>query len=128
MRLTDTPSLSFREGEAADATMPAAAAPAPAKAKAAAEKFEAFFVAEMFRKMRSSAKEFGDRDDAQHSRANDDMLDLAHGMVADVIAGRHAFGIADLILRQVLPAPSAPPEVGSGVEFKSPATSVALKE
>ncbi|WP_431477310.1 hypothetical protein [Massilia eburnea] len=37
-------------------------------------------------------------------------------MVADQLAGRRAFGIADAILRQLLPAPqpSAPPATAAG--------------
>lgn len=127
MQLTDTQSISIREPETADeAPVQPAASSLHAKAKAAAEKFEAFFIAEMLRQMRRNAREFGNHDDAQHSRTNEDMLDLTHTMVADVLAGRHAFGVADLILRQVLP--TLPADGVKEASFKSDASTVALKK
>jgi flagellar protein FlgJ len=43
------------------------------------------------------------------------MLDMADNLVADQLAGKRAFGVADAILRQLLPAAPA-----------APATTVAL--
>lgn len=71
------------------------------KAKDAAEKFEAFFISEMMRQMRRTAREFGD--DSRRDRPADEMLDVSYSMVADTLAGQHAFGVADLILKQILP-------------------------
>lgn len=83
------------------------------RAKAAAEKFEAFFIAEMMRQMRRSARAFGD--DSRRDRPADEMLDVSYNQVADTLAGQHAFGVADLILKQILPgqavAPSGKPEI-----------------
>lgn len=97
---------------AADAESPAQPAPAAsqaddpayrAKATEAAVKFESFFIGQMLHKMRESARSVGEHD-KQDESVNSDMLDMADNMVADQLAGRHAFGIADAILRQLLPA------------------------
>lgn len=125
MRLNDPLSLALPNTSADEAPRPAVAVDVAAKAKTAAEKFEAYFIAEMLHKMRRSAREFGDRGDAPHSGSHDDMLDLADGMVADALARRHAFGVADLILRQLLPAPQTAPESPA---FKSPPPPVALNK
>ena len=79
-----------------------------AKAQAAAEKFESFFIADMLKQMRSVTRELADDDSVYKDRINEDMLEMADGKLADSLAGQHAFGIADAILRQLLPvAPSA---------------------
>ena len=36
-------------------------------------------------------------------------IDIARNLVADQMAGKRAFGVADAILRQLLPAPAAAP-------------------
>jgi Rod binding domain-containing protein len=79
------------------------------QAKAAAEKFEGFFIAQMMRQMRSMSRQIAGEDGVFRDRTNDDMLDMADTMVADAMAGQRAFGIADMILRQVLPAPQPLP-------------------
>lgn len=75
-----------------------------AKAGAAAEKFEGFFIAQMLRQMRSSTREMAGEDSIFKNSVNSDMLDLTDTMLADKMAGLRAFGIADAILRQLLPA------------------------
>lgn len=86
-----------------------AGAPAPAdaqlraKAESAAEKFEACFIAHMLHQVRRSAREFAG-DTAQSKNGGEEMLDWGDQLVADVLAGQHAFGIADVMLRQLLPA------------------------
>ena len=94
------------------------AAPAPqteesryrAKATEAAVKFESFFIAQTLHKMRDSTRAMAAEDSIYKDSINSDMLDMADNMVADQLAGRRAFGIADAILRQLLPAaPAAPP-------------------
>jgi flagellar protein FlgJ len=89
---------------------PAAAHPADgvdpayrAKATQAALKFESFFISHMLHQMRNSTKELASEDSVFKDRVNDDMLDLADNLVADRMAGQRAFGIADVILRQLLP-------------------------
>lgn len=77
-----------------------------AKAQAAAEKFESFFIADMLKQMRSATRELADDDSVYKNRINEDLLEMADGKLADALAGQHAFGIADAILRQLLPAPT----------------------
>jgi flagellar protein FlgJ len=80
-----------------------------AQAKAAAEKFEGFFISEMMKQMRRSTRELGGDDAIFKDRLNDDMLEMADTMMADALSGQHAFGVADAILRQLLPATDAAP-------------------
>lgn len=95
----------------ADAPAPAADALDPryaAKATRAALQFEGFFISHMLRQMRSSTREIAGDDAVFKSGADNDLLDLADNMVADQMAGQRAFGVADAILRQLLPAPPKP--------------------
>ncbi|WBS00842.1 rod-binding protein [Pseudoduganella sp. SL102] len=102
----------------ASSVLPQAVAPAetdPAaaaykkKASEAAVKFESFFIGHMLKQMRSSTKELAGDDSIYKDSINSDMLDMADNMVADQMANQRAFGIADAILRQLLPkAPAAP--------------------
>jgi len=72
------------------------------RATDAAVKFEAFFIKQMMSQMRQSAHSLsGESDNARHGQ---EMMDIADGMVADTLASQRAFGIADLMLKQVLPA------------------------
>jgi flagellar protein FlgJ len=75
-----------------------------AKAGAAAEKFEGFFISQMLRQMRASTREIAGEDSMFKDSANADMLDLSDTVLADKMASLRAFGIADAILRQLLPA------------------------
>lgn len=77
-----------------------------AKVQAAAEKFEGFFIAQMLRQMRQSTREMSGDDSIYNNRVNQDMLDMADTALADSLSGQRAFGIADAILRQLLPAPA----------------------
>jgi len=85
-----------------------------ARAEAAAEKFEAFFVAEMLKQMRRSASVLAAEDSVFKNPVNRDMLDMTDTLVADSLAGQRAFGIADVILRQLLPERTVPE---SGLKF-----------
>ncbi|AKJ30345.1 rod-binding protein [Caldimonas brevitalea] len=80
---------------------------ARAKVEAAAQKFEAFFITEVLRQMRRTTREMSGEDSVFHNRINQDMLDMADGQMADSLSGQRAFGIADAILRQLLPAEGA---------------------
>ncbi|MGB9991757.1 flagellar biosynthesis protein FlgJ [Pseudoduganella rhizocola] len=98
----------------ADETIKAAAAPQddPAyrkKATEAALKFESFFIAQMLHKMRDSTRTLAADDSPNKSSVHDDMLDMADNLVADQLANRRAFGVADVLLRQLLPQPAAAP-------------------
>jgi flagellar protein FlgJ len=75
-----------------------------AKATQAAVKFESFFISHMLHDMRASTKELAADDSPYKDKVNDDMLDLADNLVADRMASQRAFGVADMILRQLLPA------------------------
>lgn len=74
-----------------------------ARVVVAAEKFESFFIADMLKQMRSATREMADEDSAFQSHINQDMLEIADGKLADVLAGQRAFGVADAILAQLLP-------------------------
>lgn len=76
-----------------------------AKATEAATKFESFFISHLLHQMRNSTREMAGEDSVFKDEVNRDMLDMADNLVADSLAGRHAFGIADAILRQLLPVP-----------------------
>ncbi|MES2258614.1 MAG: flagellar biosynthesis protein FlgJ [Pseudomonadota bacterium] len=84
-----------------------------AKATEAAVKFESFFISHMLHQMRSSTRELAGDDGMQHDRSADDMLGMADNLVADQMAGRRAFGVADAILRQLLPQAAAPVTPGT---------------
>jgi flagellar protein FlgJ len=85
----------------------AAAAPDPvyvAKATKAAVEFESFFISHMLHQMRSSTRELAPEDSPLRDPVNDGMQSMADDLVAGKMAGQRAFGIADAILRQILPA------------------------
>jgi flagellar protein FlgJ len=94
--------------DAADAIAPAAdtAAPSPAyvaKATKAAVEFESFFISHMLQQMRESAKALAPEDSPLKDPVNSDMLDMADKLLAGHMAGQRAFGVADAILKQLLP-------------------------
>lgn len=74
-----------------------------AKVRGAAEKFEGFFIAQLLRQMRASTRAMAGEDSVFNSRSAQEMLDMADLAVADSLAGQRAFGIADVIVRQLLP-------------------------
>ncbi len=73
------------------------------QASKAAEKFESFFIGQMLRQMRAGTRELAGEDSPFKNKVNEDMQDFADGLMADSLAGQRAFGIADVILRQLLP-------------------------
>ena len=76
-----------------------------AKATKAAIEFESFFISHMLHQMRAGTREMAGEDSVFKDPVNRDMQDMADGMMATQMAGQRAFGIADAILRQLLPAP-----------------------
>lgn len=74
---------------------------------AAAVKFESYFVAQMMKQMRQATAALADPGSAINDRANESTLALAEQSVADSLAGQRAFGIADVLVRQMLPASGA---------------------
>lgn len=104
-------------GHAGAAALPGDDGAVRAATEKAAVKFEAYMVTQLLRRMREGLRELADDDSPLKNKTNDGMLDLADGLVADQLAGRHAFGIADALLKQLLPAAPVPP---SGVKDVTP--------
>jgi len=88
----------------ADPVAPAAPSPAyVAKANKAAVEFESFFISHMLQQMRESARALAPEDSPLKDPVNSDMLDMADKLLAGHMAGQRAFGVADAILKQLLP-------------------------
>lgn len=90
----------------------AADADAVQRLTAAAVKFESFFVAQMLKQMREATAAMADPGSAINDRVNDSTLSLAEQAVADGLAGQRAFGIADVLVRQMLPSSTAVADQG----------------
>lgn len=69
--------------------------------QAAAVKFESFFVAQMLQQMRQATAALADADSALRREPNQAPLALADQAVADALAQGRAFGIADMLVRQM---------------------------
>jgi flagellar protein FlgJ len=101
-------------GPAAEAAVAPAADPVfVAKATKAAIDFESFFIGNMLQQMRNGTRAMADDDSVFKDPVNRDMQDMADSMMAGQMAQQRAFGVADAILRQLLPAaapatPAAP--------------------
>ena len=96
-----------------DAVTPAAEAEVAdaahvAQATKAAVEFESFFISQMLKDMRSTTREMADEDSVFKDKVNQDMQDMADGILSKQMAGQRAFGVADAILRQLLPAKNTP--------------------
>jgi peptidoglycan hydrolase FlgJ len=74
-----------------------------AKATKAAVEFERFFISNMLKEMRSSTRAMAAEDSVFNNRINQDMQGMADDLLAGNMAGNRAFGIADAILRQLVP-------------------------
>ena len=74
-----------------------------AKATKAAVEFESFFISQMLKEMRATTREMADEDSVFKDRVNQDMQDMADGILSKQMAGQRAFGVADAILRQLVP-------------------------
>lgn len=86
------------------AVAPAADPAFVAKATKAAIEFESFFIGNMLQQMRSGTRAMADDDSVFKDPVNRDMQDMADNMMAGQMAHQRAFGVADAILRQLLPA------------------------
>ncbi len=89
-----------------DKVAPAADVPDPEyvkKATKAAVEFESFFIQNMLHQMRESAKTLAPDDSPAKDPVNSDMLEMADKLLSGHMAGQRAFGVADAILRQLLP-------------------------
>lgn len=89
--------------DGADAVAPAQDPVYVAKATRAAVEFESFFIEQMLKDMRSTTREMADEDSPFKDRVNQDMQNMADGILSKQLAGQRAFGVADAILRQLLP-------------------------
>lgn len=89
-----------------------------ARVEQAAIKFEAFFVGQMLKQMRQGTQAIAGEDSPFKDRIHQDMLGIADTQVADTLARQRAFGIADVILRQLMPAaaPLASTALKSGAD------------
>ena len=100
--------LPGRGNARADTVAPAAEGAADpvytAQATKAAVEFESFFISQMLKDMRATTREMADEDSVFKDRVNQDMQDMADGILSKQMAGQRAFGVADAILRQLLPA------------------------
>jgi flagellar protein FlgJ len=74
--------------------------------KDAAVKFEGMFIGQLLHEMRSSTRALAADDSIFKDHVDRDMQDFADTQLADALAGQHAFGIADMIVKQLLPADS----------------------
>jgi flagellar protein FlgJ len=89
-----------------EAIAPAADAPSPAyvaKATKAAVEFESFFISHMLHQMRESQRTIAPEDSPTRNKVNQDMTDMVDNMLAGNLANQRAFGVADAILKQLLP-------------------------
>lgn len=102
---TTLPASSSAEAD----TTPAISPQERAKVEKAAEKFESLFIGQMLQQMRRTNAAFAAEDSPSKNRINQDMLEIADTAVADALAGQRAFGIADAILKQLLPTGSTAP-------------------
>jgi flagellar protein FlgJ len=94
------------ESTAGDDRVAPAADPAyVAKATKAAVEFESFFISHMLHQMRESTRTIAPDDSPTKDKVNQDMTDMVDDMLARNMAHQRAFGVADAILRQILPVP-----------------------
>lgn len=89
---------------AADASTPVVPAQADQELQLltqAAVKFEAFFVAQMMKQMRQATAALADKESALNDEVNQMPLAMADNAVADALSAQRAFGIADVLVRQM---------------------------
>ena len=101
---TLNPSTQALHQEATDAQAPVAHAQADKELQLltqAAVKFEAFFVGQMMKQMRQATAALADKDSALNDEVNQMPLAMADNAVADALSGQRAFGIADVLVRQM---------------------------
>jgi flagellar protein FlgJ len=97
-------SADLEKAPVAPAADPASADRAYVKqATKAAVEFESFFISHMLQQMRESARTLAPEDSATKDKVNSDMIDMADKLLAGHMAGQRAFGVADAILKQLLP-------------------------
>lgn len=85
-----------------------------ARVAKAAEQFEGLFIHQMLQQMRKSAEQLGGEDRLFKGSADNTLVNLADRMLADALASQRAFGVADSIVHQLLPA--APLKSGASAD------------
>lgn len=90
------------------------------KIEKAAVQFEGLFIHQMLKEMRRSADEIAGEDAIFKGQSGNGLLDIADTMMADAMAGQRAFGIADTIVRQMLPAATPPAGVALQMPTQAP--------
>ena len=89
---------------------------ARARVEDAAQRFEGLFIHQMLKTMRQAGESLAG-DEALFRRDTDNpLLALADQLVADQLAGQKAFGIADLLTRQLLPLKGGPADAALSVQ------------
>lgn len=83
----------------------------------AALKFEAFFVAQMMKQMRQATAALTAEDSALNREVNQAPLAMADMAVADALAGQRAFGIADVLVRQMSGAWSISGDAAANTQY-----------
>lgn len=78
------------------------------KLEQAAVKFEGMFIAHLLNEMRKATEQLSPDQSGASNKPGAALLDHAYRQVADDIAGQRAFGIADSIVAQMLPAHAQP--------------------
>ena len=109
------------EAETLPASLPAANpqdAQDLARLRQAAVKFEAFFVAQMMEQMRKATAALADKDSALNDQVNQAPLAMADNAVADALSAQGAFGIADVLVRQM---------AGNSLQGAAPTASTTLR-
>lgn len=84
-----------------------------ARFEEAALKFEGMFIQQMLKSMRQSTGPMNSGEGFLRQDPDDPLLGLADQLLADNLAGQRAFGIADMLLRQLLPTEALKPAPAS---------------
>ncbi|KQP37160.1 hypothetical protein [Pseudorhodoferax sp. Leaf274] len=98
-----------------------------ARIEDAALKFEGMFIQQMLKTMRQGNGALAGADGFLRQDPDDPLLGFADQLMADQLAGQRAFGIADMLLRQLYPsaAPAAalkPAADGAALSQQMPQT------
>lgn len=94
-----------------------------ARLEDAALKFEAMFIQQMLKTMRQGSGSAAGEEGLLRQDPDDPLLGLADQLLADNLAGQRAFGIADLLLRQLVPAaPLKPAAAGAALSLQTQQT------
>ncbi len=89
----------------------------------AALKFEGMFIQQMLKTMRQGTGALAGEDGFLRQDPDNPLLGFADQLMADQLAGQRAFGIADMLLRQLDPVPPLKPAAeGAALSQQMPKT------